>query len=138
MKYRIGHVSNSSSSSFLILSKEPLTEEMLMPFFCEGMDKAAFLYPFAATCAKTLVAASSLLRTSLICEWTHSDRTVAEVKKELNRYFPGALEREAEGWHVYDGSVSDEYSELGAEAFLCEQDIDFENETLYISKKGGY
>jgi hypothetical protein len=124
MKIRNGFVSNSSSSSFVIAYKGNLEEEL---------DKAL----------KLPVPENYPLR-ELIVELADAFHiNVNETFKDMASYKKGGYDEDdsevkelfEKGFTVAVGSFEDIEA---VEAFLCNQDIDYESDTLVIKQEGGY
>ena len=123
MKVRLGFVSNSSSSSFVIASKKgELTKEKLIKAF--GVDKKSLFY-------KTSVKMSE-------CLFNYSEKQNEDsLAKDRGDYdFPEDIQKALSLGIVYTGSVCDE--DGGVEELLCSLDLDYEDEEIYIHKEGGY
>lgn len=130
MKIRNGFVSNSSSSSFVIASKDELTEEKLFELF--KVDKNSFFYPMALNMVKTLINLSVSTSEKELLEDYRTD-SVNDLPFEQQKL----VEKEREGYKIYRGWASDDTCEA-AETFLCQSDLDYEDDDLYVYKEGGY
>jgi len=133
MKIRFGFVSNSSSSSFIIAFKgneDELREKLKNIFGGTLPDK----YPIKSMPPIGDVVADNV-----------EDDPIKTLKDWDDRYgdwnnpyenHVRFIKRLNEGWTVYYGGFDDDRSKL--EKFLCNSDIDFEDEEILIWQKGGY
>jgi len=127
MKIRIGYVSNSSSSSFIIVSKKgELTKEKLLEMF--KVPKESLLYQVAVEFADILIQNSNKASLKEILD----DYGVEDIE-DLPKYQQEALKIKGS---TYIGSVSNE--EEGLEPGLVDLDINFEDENITVKKEGGY
>jgi hypothetical protein len=133
MKIRNGFVSNSSSSSFLIISKNgKLTKDMLMKSF--GVEKGAVLYKFAEDMAKEMIDSSeeyTIEKYKKNYGW--EDMTDEEFKEQYPDKYELLKEVEKNGWKIYEGSA-DSYEQ----AALCSLEINYEDENVKIEKDADY
>lgn len=121
MKTRNGFVSNSSSSSFIIIAK-PGTYSIK-----EEIEKALVLpedniwHKFSKEAAKTF--------------WNRAYEETYEEMLDLN--LPEEqLEYIRNGGNFFYGSISNE--DPGVDCALCNLEIDYENEHIIIQKEEGY
>jgi hypothetical protein len=134
MKIRNGFVSNSSSSSFMIISKiGELTEEKLMKVF--DISEKSPLYPFAKEAASSMMNADKYSPEMFLENFSYAD--TFEEKEQLQDNYPTYFKiyenAKNNGWNIYMGSA-DSYEE----AALCEMSIDYEDDDIIIDKEGGY
>ena len=128
MKTRSGFVSNSSSSSFIIVSKKgSLTKEALLNMF--DVPKTSLMYPIAKDFARILMDNSE--KTTL--KQLLSDYC-AENIEDLSEMHQKALKS---GGTIYTGSVSNE-SDDGLEIGLVDMALNFEDENIVVQKEAGY
>jgi len=121
---RLGFVSNSSSSSFIIGVKGDLTKEKLLKEFKVPEDSP--LFEFIKDLAKVIVKNSEEISySSYEKEWGEDD--VPEIAKKI-KY---------KEMKMYRGYASDDPG-MGTENALCEMTIDYESEDLIMQKKNGY
>ena len=135
MKVRNGFVSNSSSSSFIIISKNgDLTQEKLMKAF--DISEKSPLYPFAKDAAKSMMCADKYTPEKFLDNYTYAD-TFEEKEQQFQddypEYFKIYENAKNNGWNIYMGSA-DSYEESA----LCEMSIDYEDDDIIIDKEGGY
>jgi hypothetical protein len=137
MKIRTGFVSNSSSSSFLLVMKGESEEEAKQAF------RKAFALPsghpltslFDEDPGKTIL--SCVDETYVGEEGAEKYKTEAtKWGEELNAEDNQNLEYLKNGYTVCRGSFSDESGTL--ETALCDADIDFENEDIILRSPSGY
>lgn len=124
MKIRTDFVTNSSSSSFIILCKEELTREKLYEIFHVTEDHP--LYDLLRDIADTIFSKAS--------------RTTKEKIRRGYDEIPGKYaDIPGEDYYWYHGQFEDEgMGSGGAEAFLCATDLNFENEDFIMIHEGGY
>jgi len=146
MKKRIGFVSNSSSSSFIITMKkaEELTKENIMKIIDPGKD--SFFHNMAKEISEIFMDRIEQIDIDYIyAEWVYpieymlSD--VDKIKKIVENgdspYDEKTLRKILEGSIVmYQGSVADDDGGMGAA--LCDMTINFEDDNIKIEKDGGY
>lgn len=115
MKQRTGFVSNSSSSSFIVCSKELITEELFTKVL--GILPHCIFYEDYARMAQNL---------TMIPKEEYEDYITDEMIKYLNQ-----------GWHMYVGSASD--NPYGPETALCySKGKVFLNDIILIKEEDSY
>lgn len=130
MKTRIGFVSNSSSSSFVVGFKGEITEEKLIEVF--KVPKDSPLYFVAEKCAKIFMDSDERIKNIkdyikyLIDNGCESSDDPLGIEKYLNKDFQFIV-----------GTVGDDSGEA-MESMLCEASINYESNDLIIKKEGGY
>ena len=136
MKIRSGFVSNSSSSSFIIAFKggsgntdvmEDLEPLFKLPdsFPLKDLDDA-----LCRTIMRCIDSREKLVTISDFTKWIEeeefeSDKTKEKVLELINKQFT-----------VYFGSFSTENDPI--ESLLCDSDLNFESDNLYIQHEGRY
>ena len=125
MKTRLGFVSNSSSSSFILGVKGvPFSASTIST--CLGVQEHSPLWPFAKQ----------------VSEWCVANLKATDIDN-LIRYYgcvedaPAAIrDAIAQGYTVYTGYASSD--ESGVEQVLCEMDLHYKSDTILLEKDGGY
>jgi len=125
MKCRSGFVSNSSSSSFIIGSKVPLTEELLLKHF--GVKEGSLMYPFAIKTAKWIVEYAE--------HHTLKDYLMDMGFNDLPKDVAGIFDK---GMKLYIAWAHSDSHDNSIEAALCDLDFHYESDELIIEKEGGY
>jgi len=131
MKIRNGFVSNSSSSSFIIASKEKLTKEKLMEYF--NVSEKSPLYKVAKDISKALIDMSEL-------------KTIDEIKEdycfddenELDECNDGIFKKakDKDFKYLYQGMAGNDGEAI--ENMICEMEMNYDGDDLIIWKEGGY
>ena len=134
MKTRSGFVSNSSSSSFMVITKGgELTQDRVLAAL--AVDKDSPLYSFALEVASSLSYVPHLDKFDTIqklrekWEWFDDEEFAQRCEDEI-RWI-------SNGWTIYSGSTSDE-SASPAQMWLCYTEFETETDDLIIESEGGY
>lgn len=122
MKVRMGFVSNSSSSSFVIGVKGELTADKIMKVF--NVDEKSPLHGVAAEMASLLVdRAEEVSMKEMLDDGYLSE----DVIKQLIR----------KDFTLYKGNICSDGEPV--ECALCEAvGLDYEDDEIYINKEAGY
>jgi len=130
MKIRNGFVSNSSSSSFLILSKNgELSKEILLNSF-NVSDKSP-LYPMVKQMVKEIINSSEELSIDDYIQNYYHDE---EDMKEIDPIRYEMIEKvRNNNWKIY---ISD--ADSCDQPALCEMELNYEDDNILIEKEGGY
>jgi hypothetical protein len=140
MKIRTDFITNSSSSSFVIMSKEPLDELQLKKEIIEALNLSslgnALLPNLGEDIARALT--SYLDYTDVkgyLYDMGHDD--VSELKSSRWKIGQKIYENYKEYPFIMHGSVSNE-SDEPMEVMLVDTDIDFKNDKIVVVKDGGF
>lgn len=122
---RLGFISNSSSSSFIIASKGNLSENLNSAFKLGDNFPVKFDFTkvFIKNCEQTVKTMKEYLD---YCKDEYIDDPDEKILKLL-----------ADGFEISFGSFSDD-SGNGLETLLCESNINYKSENLIIEQDGGY
>lgn len=125
MKIRNGFVSNSSSSSFVIASKKPLSEELFMQVL--GVPENSPLSTFAKEISKWFVEnAKKLTIKEYLDKYDYGGDDIPEIVKK-------AIKKDLT---IYAGYAANDDGHL--EEAICNMDFDYESDDFIIEKDGGY
>jgi len=146
MKIRNGFVSNSSSSSFVVLIKngEKMTKEMLNDLF--DIKENSILFGFSNILSNWILNNVKELSIKDIFDnysWSE-DKNLSE-EDMINGLIGSSCDISREDlekisnkeYRYYEGSASDDTGD-GLETFLCETGINVNTDTIYIKSGGNY
>ena len=134
MKIRNGFVSNSSSSSFVIILKkngEELTTEKLMKAF-DVSEKSA-LYRMALSLAHEMITSCEEYTSEKYKENYVFDDDDNSFKEDYPTEYKIYEKVKNNNWKIYYGSADD-----CDQPTLCELTLDYEDDEIKIEKEGGY
>ena len=134
MKIRNGFVSNSSSSSFLIITKkDKLDDDKLLKIF--NIDEKSIVYPLVKKFAKDIIYCSEEVTPEELMDNYSWGDTLEEkennFKEEYLEYYNYYKLAKENGWTIYDGSADNyEYSTV------AETVLDYEDDDIIIKMYG--
>lgn len=127
MKIRNDFVTNSSSSSFVIATKDEINKEMLLN--CFRIPEKSPLFDFANDLSNFIVGEVKKHTIEEII-----DDYCCDSINELPSYYQKAINK---GFNnLYRGSASNESD--GIEMVFCDMSMEYEDENIIIIKDGGY
>jgi hypothetical protein len=131
MKVRNGFVSNSSSSSFIIASREELTKESLLKAF--NVDKKSPIYDMVEEVASIFYDNGEKTTIKKL-----KDNYGIENEEDYEGYYGKIVKKiEKSGFdYIYEGSVGDDNG--GLESGICYMGMDYTGDDLIIWKEDGY
>jgi len=147
MKIRNGFVSNSSSSSFVVIVKngEELKNENLMEIF--DVKESSPLYSFAKDLANWIsnnVKEMDIkeIHDNFVGNYKKLPLTEDEMIKEIIDDYGGMSEEDLnkvknKDYRYYYGSAANDSGEA-IESYLCESELDIDTDLIKIQSDGGY
>lgn len=147
MKTRLGFVSNSSSSSFVVIMKngQKMTKETLLEVF--DVNEKSPLYNFAEELSNWMVNRVEemdikSIHDNYVGNYEKKELTEDDMIAELVDEYGGISEEDLEKikskeYRYYNGSASDDSGD-GLETYLCESGINMDTETIKIISGGSY
>jgi hypothetical protein len=128
MKTRLGFVSNSSSSSFLIASAPEVDVDKKI--------KELFAVPPKHPLEALVEDIPGIIENCTEEVFENLDDYLDYIEREGDRPDKDILKYLEKGWIVSIGSFTDE--EGGIQSTLCMSDLDYESDDLIIKHEGGY
>ena len=144
MKIKQDFTTNSSSSSFIILSKEKLDKNSreIRDIFQKLVGSSRMFPHLAAEVAEEFISYMDNVTLKDYLYDHYNVETVDELKKSERDYIDGIGSKilaYASFYHyIYEGSFSDDDSTDRLGALLCDADIDYKDDNILIYKSGGY
>ena len=130
MKVKSDFVTNSSSSSFVVLTKEHVTEidvKKVIERLCGTSELLPFLSKEISDAFANAMQPTTI-NDVMVDRYCH---TIVELIEEYPQY------ADVEEFPViYEGSFSNE--DEAVEGLLCDSDIDYRDENMIIRKEGGF
>jgi hypothetical protein len=130
MKIKSDFITNSSSSSFLVLTKEHVKEsdvKNVIAKLCGTSELLPFLSRVIADAFAREMQATNI-NDVMVERYCH---TIDELKEEYSEY-----EDVEEYPVIYEGSFSNDDGSVGE--LLCDSDINYRDENIIIRKEGGF
>jgi hypothetical protein len=137
MKTRIGFVSNSSSSSFVVAVKGTTLHKAFKEMEEKEMKKGGLFSDFIKTALDVLEHNADELTEERVKDDFGVD-SVDEYITEGYQYSKDIKRLIKEGFTIYIGELSDEGGDGPEEAMLCNTDLNYESKNLVILHEGGY
>ena len=140
MKIKTDFITNSSSSSFVIMSKENLNEHQLKEEIMKALNLSSFENTLLPNLGKDIanVLTSNLTFGDIagyLYDMGYDD--VSELKESMSNHGGKVYENYKEYPFIMLGFVTNE-SDDGIELMLVDTNIDFKNDKIIILKNGGY
>jgi hypothetical protein len=147
MKVRNGFVSNSSSSSFIVIVKsyKKISNNMLMKLF--DLNENSILYGFASELSDWMLEhLKEMTIKDIFNNYCYSeDKNLSEedmIDIIINESYPVVAKEDLEKiknkeYHYYECSASDDSGD-GLESYLCEKGINVDNDDIFIQSGGSY
>lgn len=144
MKTRNGFVSNSSSSSFIVIMKngKELSKETLLEVF--DVKKTSPLYSFAKDLSEWII--SNLTEESISGIYSNycgnskdkeDDEMIIELVEDCNMNKSDLEKIVSKEYRYYEGSASDESGD-SLETYLCQNEMKIETNDIKIIGGGNY
>jgi len=145
MKVRNGFVSNSSSSSFIVIMKngKEMTKDNLLEIF--DVKKTSPLYSFSNNLSEWIVRnVKECSIDDIYSNYSGYDKNLTDDQKieaiieDYSGIEEDVLVKIKNGeYKYYEGSASDDSGD-GLETYLCESEINIENDIISIKGGGSY
>lgn len=127
MKKRAYFVSNSSSSSFIIGSKKPLSKKILSKLM--NVPKNSIIYPIVEDVVELFIKEAKPYDEEGYLN-NHFLSNEEEIPERVKEIFD-------KKWHLYEGSFSSG-SDNAIERALTDKGFKIDTKSIYISKEEGY
>ena len=134
MKLRKGFVSNSSSSSFVITSKEPLDINSILE--SSNISKDFIFYELCKEAISSVILCADELKTEKDFYKHYGTYNSLEEFMEDCSFPKKAMDNFKRGHHIYVGGFSSEQG--GIESGLCDMSFNIDKEDFYFKQSGGY
>ena len=133
MRVKTDFITNSSSSSFLVLTKGNSTKERLSEIFTRLMGDCKLFPNLPRNIADAF---HENMSKQELGEWLDENDYETLNDESDNPFFTTVKENYGEYPFIYSGFFSDEDGHI--ESLLCESSIDYQDDDIIIYKEGGY
>jgi hypothetical protein len=138
MKVKSDFITNSSSSSFLVLTKGECTQIRLIEIFKELMGTSKLFPNLANDMANSF---RQTMERRTLEEWLEDNgyESITDYEDNEDNDNEVRILKEKLGVYpfIYSGYFSDEDGDP-IETLLCDAEIDYEDDNIIIYKEGGY